>query len=154
MKALLVTVSLFLSVAHAGDRTTAYNAICKPMTFESDRANCLAIVKHYSYFDNRGLGICTALSFDSSKITCMQTIGDKTYEGFEMDSCINETFESKKLECLQTNGSPYNPNKPSCVPREEVIGQLTTSLQELRNGNLRNVDQRISSLLGRFTDCN
>ncbi|MGZ3789817.1 MAG: hypothetical protein ACXVLQ_14910 [Bacteriovorax sp.] len=153
MKALLITFSLFISVAQAGDRTSAYNAICKPMSFDSDRDKCLATIKNYTYFDNRGLGICAALSFDSNKMSCLDLIGDKTYEGYEMDACINESFDSKKLECLKQNGTPYNPNRPSCVSRNEAIDQLSSSLRDLRSGNLRDADNKISYLLGRFTDC-
>lgn len=152
MKALLMTVSLFLSVAHAGDRNSAYNAICKPLTFESERASCMAKVKNYSYFDDRGLGICKSLAFDSNKVSCLDLIGDKTYEDFEMDSCINQTFESRKLDCLQENGAPYEPNKV-CVLREEAISHLQTGIKDMRAGNLKAADQRLSFLLNKFTDC-
>jgi hypothetical protein len=124
------------------------------MPFETDRANCMSIVKRYSYFDDRGLQLCVKLNFDNNKLACMQIIGDKVYESFEMDSCVNQTFDTQKVQCLQDNGTPYNPNKPTCVPREETIKELSNSLFDLRNGNLRNADARINSLLARFTNCN
>jgi uncharacterized Fe-S cluster protein YjdI len=156
MKVQVLAMSLFLSFicnVQAGDRTSAYNAICKPMPFETNRNECMAKVKLYNYFDNRALGICAALAFDSGKMSCLDLIGNKTYEGYEMDSCIHQTFESKKLECLQENGSIYQPNKPSCVPNQEAVEQLSNSLQDLRSGNLRAVDQRLSILLDHFNKC-
>ncbi|MDD4975307.1 MAG: hypothetical protein PHY93_13190 [Bacteriovorax sp.] len=154
MKSFLITISLLVGVAQAGDRTTAYNIICKPMTFESERNNCLSKIRNYSYFDNRALGICAAVTFDSNKISCLNVIGDKAYEEYEMDKCVNETFESKKLDCLHKLGTIYNPNRPSCVPTEEVIAQLSYSLKDLRSGNQGSTDQRLSNLLAKFMDCN
>lgn len=157
MKSLILALTLFSSLAaisaQASDRTAAYNLICKPMTFESDRANCLSKVKQYTYFDKRGLTFCAGLNFDTNKLSCLAVIGDKVYEGYEMDQCMSLTFESQKIDCLTENGTTYNPNRPSCVPRDEAISSLTNSLTDLRNGNVRNADHRISDLLQRFTDC-
>lgn len=152
MRAFLITVSLFLSVAQAADRSAAYNAICKPMTFESERAACMARVKNYSYFDDRGLKICKSQTFDSNKVSCLDLIGDKTYETFEMDHCINQTFESEKLQCLKVSGTPYEQGK-LCVEREEAITQLNAGIREMRIGNLKAADQRLSYLLSRLMDC-
>lgn len=152
MKAFLITVSLFLSVAHAADRNAAYNAICKPMTFESERAACMTKVKNYSYFDDRGLKVCKSQVFDSNKLSCLDLIGDKFYEAFEMDHCINQTFESEKLQCLKVSGTPYDQGK-LCVQREEAITQLNAGIREIRTGNLGAADQRLSYLLNRFMDC-
>lgn len=151
MKAFLITVSLFLSVAHAADRNAAYNAICKPMTFESEREACMAKVKNYSYFDDRGLKLCKSQTFDSSKVSCLDLIGDKTYEKFEMDHCLNQTFESEKLECLRVSGTTYEPGK--CVQRDEAITELNVGIREMRAGNLKAADQTLSYLLNRFMSC-
>lgn len=157
MKAMILALSFLTSItyatAYASDRTAAYNLICRPMTFESDRANCLTKVKQYTYFDKRGLTYCSTINFDSNKLSCLGTIGDRVYEGYEMDHCMSLTFDSQKLECLQSSGTTYNPNRGNCVPREEAISQLQSSLTELRKGNVRGADQQISNLLDRFTDC-
>lgn len=153
MQATILALFFLISTAHASDRTAAYNLICKPMTFETERANCLNKVKQYTYFDKRGLTYCSTLSFDSDKLSCLSAIGDRVYESFEMDHCLSLTFDSAKMECLETSGTTYNPNRGVCVPREEAISQLSSSLSELRNGNARAADQRISNLLARFTDC-
>lgn len=152
MKTLIITLSLFISVAHAGDRNTAYNAICKPLNFETERAACMAKVKSYSYFDDRGINICKSLTFDSSKVSCLDLIGDKTYEDFEMDNCINQTFESKMLECLRVSGTPYEQDR-ICVQRQEAISQLDAGIREMRAGSLKAADRRLSLLLNRFIDC-
>lgn len=149
----VLAITSLVSAAYASDRTAAYNLICKPMTFESDRANCLNQIKRFTYFDKRALTFCSGLNFDSNKMNCLQIIGDRVYEGYEMDHCLSLTFDSQKLECMQNSGTIYNPNRPACVPREETISQLSSSLREMRTGNVRAADQRISALLERFTDC-
>ncbi|MFA6236908.1 MAG: hypothetical protein WC635_06230 [Bacteriovorax sp.] len=152
MKAFIITLSLFISIAHAGDRNTAYNAICKPLDFESERAACMAKIKNYSYFDDRGINICKSLAFDSSKVSCLDLIGDKTYEDYEMDHCINQTFETKMLECLKDSGTPYQQGR-ICVPREEAVSQLDAGIREMRAGSLKAADKRLSLLLNRFATC-
>lgn len=152
MKTFPIAVSLFLSVAHAGDRNSAYNTICKPMTFEPERDECVAKIKVYSYFDDRGLGVCKSVVFDSNKISCLGLIGDRTYEDFEMDHCINQTFESEKLSCLKESGTPYKRER-ICVQRAEAIRQLEAGIKEMRAGNITAADQRFSNLLAKFTDC-
>ncbi len=152
MKAFIITLSLFLSVAHAGDRSSAYNAICKPMTFETDRAACMAKVKRYQYFDDKALALCKSQTFDTERVSCMEIIGDKMYEKFEMDFCLAKVFDTEKVECLNENGSIYIPER-QCVQREEAITQLDAGIKEMRAGNLKSADQRLSYLLDRFMDC-
>lgn len=153
MKAIIAICSLFLSVSHAGTRADAYNIICKPMTYDQDRENCLSKIRQYSYFEVGGLNICSTIVFDDGKIGCMDLIGNKVYEGYEIENCQNKTFESERLECLRASGTTYNPNRPSCVSREETIDNLSKSLKNLRAGNLKRADQQISSLLDRYTRC-
>lgn len=151
-----ITLSLFLifclSTAFGGDRNTAYNLICKPMTFESERRDCIEKIKNFRYFDDRALNICKGQIFDSNKLDCLEIIGDKYYEDYEMDYCINQTFESKKVECLKESGTINFPEK-ICVPREETIKQLNNSIYEMRSGNLAAADQRLNRLLNRFVNC-
>lgn len=153
MKSLIVMCLLFVSMAHAGDRTSTYNIICKPMTFEADRNNCIAKLKLYSYYDLDGVRLCAAATFESERISCIDFIGDKTYEGYEMDNCRNKTFESERRECLRESGTIYNPNRPVCVSREENIEHLSKAIKDLRAGNLNSADQRMNYLLNRYIDC-
>ena len=153
MKILIVMCSLFLGLAQAADRTAAYNKICKPMTFESDRAKCLSRIKQYNYFDSSALSICAMSTFDEDKVNCLDLIGDKFYEGYEITECRDKTFESERWQCLKESGTPYNPDRPTCVSREEAIEQLSKGIKDLRSGNLRGADQRMSYLLSRYTDC-
>lgn len=153
MKTFFMILSLLLSVAQAGDRNSAYNAICKPMTFESERADCAAKIKHFSYFDDRGLIICTYVVFDNDKLKCLKALGDKIYDDYEMDRCIDQTFESDKIKCLNESGSPYGQGRV-CVQREEVMTQLDAGIREMRAGNLISADNRLSHLLQKFVICN
>jgi hypothetical protein len=144
---------LLVQIAYAEDRTAAFDKICKPMSFESERSKCLSKIRNYSYFDNGALGICAIVTFDSDKISCLGVIGDKSYEGYEMDKCVNEGLESKKIECLHKMGTSYNPDRSLCVSREEVIAQLSYSIRDLHLGDLDATDQRLSGLLAKFINC-
>ena len=153
MKSFIISISLLLGIAYAGDRTSAYNMICKPMTFETERLNCQSRIKNFTFFDTRALKICASFTFDNDKLSCLDLIGDKSYDGFEMDKCEHEAFDVNKLKCLHESGTIYNPNKPSCVPNAEAIEQISWSLRDLRSGNSSSADQRLRRLLEKFSDC-
>lgn len=153
MKSLLIVISLFLGVANAGDRSRAYNVVCKPMTFDSQRNECISKIKPFNYFDNIALQVCASIQFDSNKISCLGVIGNKSYEVYEADSCLRQPFELSKMQCLEEMGSPYDPSKPVCVSNEEAIAQISNSLIDLRRGNLAVVDQRLVNLLDRYSSC-
>lgn len=154
MKAILIIVTTFLSLSiMAADRNAAYEQICKPLPFDTSRRDCANKLKKYSYFDDRALYFCSTLAFDSSRLSCMELVGDRVYEEYEMESCLNEVFESKKLECLKTSGTVYNPNSGTCLDRIEVIHQLSLGIKELRAGNTRFADKVMTGLLGKFQNC-
>jgi hypothetical protein len=153
MKSFIISISLLLGVAYAGDRTTAYNMICKPMTFESQRLNCQSRIKDFTFFDTRALKICAHFTFEKDKLSCLDLIGDKSYDIYEIDKCENEAFDVKKLKCLNESGTIYDSTRPSCVPREEAIEQISWSLRYLRSGNSSAADQKLQNLLEKFTNC-
>ena len=150
MKMLIVLLTMTSSLAFAGDRNTAYNMVCRDLTFESDRNRCVEIIRPHSYFDDQALAMCAAFTFDSNKTQCLGFIGGKQYDGYEIDACKNTTFDSDKLTCLRVNGRPAN-NRP-CLPRQEVLGQLQAGLTDLRVGNLGTVDKRLQYLIANFSN--
>ena len=152
MKTLIVAISLFFGLAHAGDRSAAYNLICKPLPFDSDRTNCMNRIKNYSYFDDRALSICASFNFDSDKISCLDLIADKTYEAYEMDACASKTFESEKRQCLQDNGTRTG-GPGGCLVGRDSLSQMRTALIDLRNGNAQSTDQRLSYLIQKYSNC-
>ena len=152
MKTIVIALSLILSVAHAGDRNSAYYAICKPMTIESEQADCMAKIKRFNYFDDRGLEICKSVVFDNDKVSCLKILGDKAYDAYEMDHCTELVFESEKIACLRVSGTPYGQGR-SCVPKDEAIAQLYSGIRDMRAGNLQAADQILSNLLARFSNC-
>lgn len=153
MKILLAfTFALASMASFAGDRNTAYNVICKPMAFESDRSRCVAQIRNYNYFDDNALAICASFPFNNTKMECLSYIADKRYEAYEIDTCRNATFESEKLACLRDNGS--NGGGAGCLPTYEVLNQLRSAQYELRNGNPGTVDKRLTYLISRFSNPN
>jgi len=153
MKMLIVLLTMTSSLAFAGDRNTAYNMVCRDLTFESDRNRCVEIIRPHSYFDDQALAICADFTFDSNKTQCLGFIAGKQYDGYEIDTCKNATFDSDKLTCLRVNGRPANGggNRP-CLPRLEVLGQLQAGLSDLRVGNLGTVDKRLQYLINNFSN--
>jgi len=151
MKMLIVLMTLISSIAFAGDRNTAYNMVCRNMTYESDRNRCIETIRPHDFFDDEALGICANFTFDSNKTQCLSYIAGKKYEAYEIDACKNSTFDSEKLTCLRNNGRPVNTGNRPCLPRQEVLGQLQASLSDLRVGNLGTVDKRLQYLISNFS---
>lgn len=153
MKSALFLFFVLFSVANAADRNAAYELICKPLPFENDRKSCLAKIRNYKYFDDQALNFCTTLPFNNSKVGCLDLIADKTYERYEMETCLNEVFESKKLECFRTSGTVVTPTTGTCVGRDEVLLQLGSSLRDLRMGNTQEADYKLANLYNRLSAC-
>lgn len=153
MKTLIVLLTMTSSLAFAGDRNTAYNLICRDLTFESERNNCIEIIRPHSYFDDQALAICADFTFDSDKTKCLGLIGGKQYDAYEIEACKNTTYDPDKLTCLRVNGRPANGggNRP-CIPRQQVLGQLQSGLYDLRAGNLGTVDKRLQYLIANFSN--
>ena len=149
MKFLLPLIFLFSFSLFAGDRSSAYNIICKPLAFESDRNKCISQIKPFNYFDDQGLRLCASFSFISTKLDCLNLIADKVYDSYEMDSCVNATFDSEKLKCLKDNGTAY---RKTCLPRIEVESQLSAALNDLRAKNYGTVEKRLIYLHAKFSD--
>lgn len=145
---------LTASLSFAGDRNTAYNLVCKPMAFESDRTKCTNTIKNFNYFDDQALQMCNNFSFNSTKTECLSYIGNKSYEFYEIDTCKNTTFDSERMNCLRNSGSPMNPGTPTCLPKTEVINQLRAAQYELRSGQIGTADKRLEFVIGRFSNPN
>jgi hypothetical protein len=150
MKILITILTLTSGLAFGGTRDTAYNIICKNMTYDSDRSKCIEIIRPHNYFDDQALNICANFTFDSTKNQCLGYMAGKQYDAYEIDTCKNATFDSEKLRCLQKNGRPSN-DRP-CLPHQVVLGQLHASLNDLRIGNLGTVDKRLQYLIASFSN--
>lgn len=152
MKLFFATIVFLMSVAQAEDRTTAYDIVCQSMRFESERNICTSKLRNYFYFDLHALKICAAFNFDSSKNSCLDVIGNKSFEAYEINRCAGEVFDSNKIECLRVSGEIYSPSKPPCISRSEGINELSASISELRSGRLQMADMRLNSLLEKFVN--
>ena len=155
MKMIIVLLMMASNLAIAGDGNTAYNMICRNLTYELDRNKCVETIRPHSYFDDQALGICSGFKFDSYKIQCLGNIAGKQYNGYEINACINTTFDFDKLTCLRVNGTVIDSggNRP-CIPRRLVLEQLQTGLNNLRNGELGTLDKRLQYLISNFSNPN
>lgn len=152
MKLLFVLSALLLSFStFAGDRNSAYEVVCKNMSFESDRAKCIQVIKPFTYFDDGALAICPNFPFYSTQNECLGYIGNKRYEAYEIETCRNTVFDSEKLRCLRDNGSTTIGG--ICIPNRELINELRQAQQEIRQGNTGTADKRISYLINRIQNC-
>ena len=146
---ILILTLLFACASFAGDRNTAYEAVCKNMPFSPDRAQCVQTIKPFNYFDNSALSICQRLPFASTQMECLGIIGDKRYEAYEINACIETVFESERLKCLRDNGQ--NNGGQNCLPNRDVFNQLRAAQNELRQGQYGTVDKRLTYLMGQFS---
>ncbi len=152
MKMLIVFMTLIAStLAFAGDRNTAYEVVCKNMSFESDRNRCIQVIRPFNYFDDGALQICPLMAFDSKKNECLGYIGDKIYAAYEVETCRNATFESEKLKCLRENGSPSTGGP--CVPTREIVAELRQAQNEIRQGYPGTADKRLTYVINKIMNC-
>ena len=128
MKLVLLIATMILTgvMAHAADRNAA-SAICKSMTFDSDRNACISEIGKYEYFDQSAINVCVSMTFDSDKAACVRKIGDKSYDTYEIENCARMTFDSDKGTCLQNAGRRIQPNpipEPGCMDKQTLIFEL------------------------------
>ena len=155
MKLLFVFAVLLTSMtAFAGDRNTAYEVVCKNMSFESDKARCIQVIKPFTYFDDGALSICPVFPFASTQMECLGYVGNKRYEAYEVESCRNAVFDSEKLRCLRENGSISNGGGNGvCIPSRELVAEMRQAQQEIRTGNTGTADKRLSYLINKLQSC-
>ncbi len=155
MKLILTLLLAFISTfALAADRNTAYELICKPLNFESERQNCLSKIRSFQYFDDRALKFCSERTFDSNKLDCTLKIAQRMYEDFEYNHCMSLTFESQQIECLKTSGTVLRPNpNPSCIDKYTTMNSIQAAISLLRMGNPQGADATLNNLLARLSAC-
>ncbi|MBC7427166.1 MAG: hypothetical protein H7336_01060 [Bacteriovorax sp.] len=152
MKLLIVLCALISSIAaFAGDRNTAYEVVCKNLPFESDRNKCIKTIKPFSYFNDEALSICPSFPFATNQLLCLQYIGDKRYEPYEVEACKNTPFDTEKLRCLSDNGSQSTGG--TCVSTRELIDQLMQAQNEIRTGSTGTADKRLTYLINKLQSC-
>lgn len=155
MKILIALFTLFISTSiFAADRNAAYNLICKPLPFESERNQCINIIKPFSYFDAGALKMCAQFPFTNTKFECLGYIGNKEYMAYEIEACQATVFDTKKLECLRDNGTVTGGGGSGCLPNQDVLLQLRAAQQDLNNGQLGSVDKRLTFLIAKFSNPN
>ena len=155
MKILIILLTMLSGLAIAGDGQSAYNIVCRHLTYELDRNKCIDIIRDQSYFDDQALVICANFNFDSYKNQCLGYIAGKQYNQNEINSCRNIPFDFDKLTCLRLSGRQTSGggNYP-CLPKHEVLMQLQAGLNDLRGGNLGTVDKRLQYLIAKFNNPN
>lgn len=121
---------LFIASVHAADKNGAYNLICKTLTFEDDKINCMEKIRNYKYFDDGALAFCKGLAFSDEKISCLDLIGDKKYESYEMDFCLKLNFESEKRECLKNYGTSIR-HEDRCRDHNKALGANLNTINGL-----------------------
>jgi hypothetical protein len=155
MKLLMALLLAFIStLSFAADRNAAYELICKPLTFESERLNCLNQIRNFNYFDDRALRFCSARTFNSEKMGCTLKIAQRMYEDFEYNYCMSLTFENQQIECLRTSGTVLRPNpNPTCLDKYTTMSSIQAAINLLRMGNPQAADATLNNLLVRISAC-
>ena len=107
MKLFFGLLFLLSSTVHAANSTTALRLICMPMNTQPEFFSCIQIFANYSYYDENALRICATMRSNFDKISCMDSVGDATFEKVETDLCAAETLDTAKQSCLDTHGTAY-----------------------------------------------
>lgn len=149
-----ILISFFLTapLSFAADQNQAYDLICKPMNFSSERASCTNIIRKYSFFQSEALQMCAAVNFNSDKMRCLDGIGNKSYMNFEISECKNENFESQKINCLLNSGTQVSGNI-DCKLNSATEQKFKSMLFDLRSGNYRAVDNNLLLLIEQSKNC-
>lgn len=150
--ALFLSIFIVAPVSFAADQNQAYDLICKPMSFSSERASCTNIIRKYSFFQSEALQMCAEVNFNSDKMRCLDGIGNKSYMNFEISECKNETFESQKINCLLNNGTQSSGNM-DCKLNGATEQKFKSMLFDLRAGNYRAVDNNLQQLIEQSKNC-
>ena len=150
--ATLLLTFLFSALSFAADQNYAYEQICKPMSFSSERASCTNIIRKYSFFHDEALQMCSEVNFNSDKMRCLDAIGNKSYMNFEISECQNENFESQKINCLMNSGSQSS-GTINCQLNTATEQKFKSMLFDLRSGNYRAVDNNLLQLIEQSKNC-
>ena len=149
MKKLLLLLALVSGATFAADATAVYNIFCKNLTFESERRNCMDIIRPYNYFDDTAVNTCRNFTFSSTRQECLGYIGGKRYEPFEIDTCINATFDNEKLACLKKYGK-----RTICLERGYLLNQLRESVNDIHSQRAGEAVRKLNLLINNLsTDC-
>lgn len=149
---ILLSVLLLAQLSFATDQNQAYDLICKPMSFSSERTSCANIIRKYSFFQPEALQMCAEVNFNSDKMRCLDGIGNKSYMNFEISECKNETFESQKINCLMNSGTQGS-GSVDCKINGITQQKFKSMLFDLRSGNYRAVDNNLQQLIEQSKNC-
>ncbi len=110
-------------------------AACGQLTFDSDRAKCIAVVNQGKFFDVAAANACGELSFGSDAVDCMKAITDKVYLPAEVTTCGGMSFSSDAVKCFKNGGKPvvFGPPQPPYDPRPGVDSYILESLKRLQS---------------------
>lgn len=149
MALLLLAVKTF-----AADQNFVYQKFCQPLTFTTDRQNCVNIIRKYTYFKESALDICAPMTFTSEQFKCLDSVGNKTYMDFEITECDTENFESQKISCLARSGTSItNGGSLDCKLGSTTEQLFKSMLFDLRSGNSRSVDAQLQQLIEKSKNC-
>lgn len=126
--------------------------ICTSMSFDSDRNSCISAISKFDYFEQGAINICLRLSFDSDKKQCVSNIGNKTYELYEITNCEKNSFDSGKIQCLKDAGRPMQGN-PGCLDKQGVIYQLQVLEGMVYRGENNRARNSIYDLINNLQRC-
>jgi hypothetical protein len=153
IKRITLMTLLMATTCFAADPNEAYNLVCKPISFDSDRTACAKIIKNFDYFDSGALNICAPISFANDKLNCLKAIGNKSYMEFEITECSREVFDSGKIRCLTTSGKSASHQNPYCQFNSQTEQLFKSMLFDLRNTNYRAVDTQLQQLIDQSKNC-
>lgn len=120
--------------------------VCRSMTFDSDKKECLRIIRQ-GYFHPLATGVCYEMTFDSDKKACLKIIANKEFVSEDVKICEEMTFDSDIKECLQSVGRPHRPEPtPVCPSYRSISSSTSLALRSLRRGEYLRAERIIEEL--------
>lgn len=104
MKRFLLVVTFLMSFGAFAENNVA-EGICADMTFDSDKMECLKVVRR-GYIGDNAATMCEGMVFSSNILSCLSAATNKQYTSSEIATCNSMGFESNKIDCLKEGGRP------------------------------------------------
>lgn len=153
MKVLILSGLILLSaaVSEAAGREEA-SQICRGMIMSRDTQSCMEKLTKYDHFDAGAINICRNIMASSSQLECVDNIGNKVYEKYEISSCRDMISDRDTNNCLKRLGRVANvmPGYPGqnygCISKRELqreLSRLERLVQYNDNGRALQVIRRL-----------
>ncbi len=123
--ALMLFQMFYVLNVHAQDRNNVYTFVCAGFSFESSRHLCVDKMQRFEYINEDAAKICGSLTFDNNKLLCLEDIGNKQFEHYEIEDCAHAfgRLDSDIINCLKKRGQFFSPTLSVYIPDQVPVAE-------------------------------